>query len=79
MFSLNKNHQTFLFINTLIFYKYEDPYNMDKAKKIDQNENFTQQNAWQGLQKGDINAIGELYDLFVDQLFNVGMGIVKDR
>ena len=52
---------------------------MEKAEQIDQNENLAEQDAWKGLQQGDMNALGELYDLFVDRLFYVGLKIVRDR
>ncbi|KAA2219885.1 MULTISPECIES: RNA polymerase sigma factor [Maribacter] len=52
---------------------------MEKAEKIENIENLAEKEAWRDLRKGDINALGELYDLFVDKLFYIGMNIIRDR
>jgi len=39
----------------------------------------TEERIWEGVKKGDQNALGELYTLFVDSLFAYGASLTKDR
>lgn len=39
----------------------------------------TEERIWEGVKKGDQNAIGELYTLFIDSLFAYGASLTKDR
>src|SRR5690606_14441602 len=39
----------------------------------------TEERIWEGVRKGDQNALGELYALFIDSLFAYGASLTKDR
>ena len=52
---------------------------MVKIEQINHYESLADQEAWKGLQQGDLNALGELYDLYVDKLFYIGIKIISDR
>jgi len=39
----------------------------------------TEERMWEGVRKGDQNALGELYTLFVDSLFAYGASLTTDR
>jgi RNA polymerase sigma-70 factor (ECF subfamily) len=39
----------------------------------------TEERLWEGLRKGDQNALGELYKVYVDAMFAFGSSLTKDR
>lgn len=50
----------------------EDSYQSDLEEVLDKR-------IWKRLKKGDLDALGELYDLYVDELFSYGMGQVSNK
>lgn len=52
---------------------------MYRAIKKNSEVNVSENKVWKGLRQGDLNSLGMLYDLYVDQLFSVGMKMIKDR
>lgn len=52
---------------------------MQKSEQINSDKSVSEQEIWNNLKNGDVAALGELYDLFVDRLFSIGIHVVKDR
>ena len=52
---------------------------MYRAIKKNSEVDVSERKVWKGLRQGDLNSLGMLYDLYVDQLFSVGMKMIKDR
>lgn len=52
---------------------------MQKSEQINSDKSVSEQEIWNNLKNGDVAALGELYDLFVDRLFSIGIHVIKDR
>ena len=52
---------------------------MKKSEQTNSDKSVSEQKIWNNLRNGDVEALGELYDLFVDCLFSIGIQVVNDR
>ena len=52
---------------------------MTKSEPPNSDKSVSEQKIWNNLRNGDVEALGELYDLFVDCLFSIGIQVVNDR
>lgn len=52
---------------------------MKKSEQANSDKSVSEQKIWNNLRNGDVEALGELYDLFVDCLFSIGIQVVNDR